>query len=105
MPAALADIDYLAARPEFLGRVRAAMTKAAVAVGNTPYAQAQPTDHERLRRALATNVLQDPADWAPQFALAVATNPVVTLSSDDAALEFTVASVWDAIAGAGPPPA
>jgi hypothetical protein len=48
------------------------------------------------------NVLADPTGWAPRFALAVVTNPVITVASSDSDIQFTVNSVWDAIAGAGP---
>lgn len=103
MPAALADIDYLAGRPEFLARVRAAMVKAAVAVGAESGDVAQ--EHFRLRRALSVNVLAAPEVWAPRFALAVATNPVITMTSNDGDIEFTCDSMWNAMAGAGPDPA
>ena len=99
MPTTLSEMDYLAGRPEFVARVRAAMVTAAVSVGTEAEDN---TEHGRLRRALSVNVLQNPDLWAPQFARAVATNVAVTIDSTDNDLQFTVNSRWSAMAGAGP---
>lgn len=97
------DSAYLARNPGFVDRVLIAMVTAAQQIGEET--QNVTTDHFRLRRALATNVLGDPNTWAPKFALAVVTNPVIAISSADGDIQFTVNSMWDAIAGAGPVPA
>lgn len=101
MATALADIAYLAGYPDFVSRCEAAMVYAAVAIGNETDTG---TEYERLRRALATNVLQGRLRFVDAFAWAVAANPSVTLAATDGDIQFSVNSVWDAIAGAGTPP-
>lgn len=103
MATAFADVAYLAGYPPFVDRVKAAMVKSAVSIGEE--SADVTTDWRRLRRALSVNVLTNPDAYAPRFALAVATNAVITKDSVDGDIEFTVNSVWDSIAGAGPAPA
>jgi hypothetical protein len=100
--ASFTESAYLARYPTFVDRVMVAMVSAAQQIGEE--AQSVAVDHFRLRRALATNVLGDPDGWAPKFALAVVTNQVITLASSDSDIQFTVNSMWDSIAGAGPVP-
>jgi hypothetical protein len=96
----LEDIFLLARRSSFVERIQAAIAKAAVAVA----AEApQEGERPRLRRALSAKVLENSEEYAPRFALAVATNAVITQGSSDSDIEFTVNSMWDAIAGAEPP--
>lgn len=99
MATALEDIYQLARLTSFTERVAAAIAKAAVAVAAEAPSQSERT---RLRRALAVKVLEEPEEYAVRFALAVATNPVITKTSPDDAIEFTVNSMWDAVAGAEP---
>jgi hypothetical protein len=95
----LAGISALSQWPPFIERVQAAMVKAAVAVG----AEAQQeTPRSTLRRSLSVNVFTDLDDYTRRFAVAVAANPVITHDSSDGDIEYTVNSVWDAIAGAPP---
>lgn len=103
MSAALSDVAYLAGYPEFVDKVKAAAVTAATQVGQET--SDVTTDYYRLRRALSVNVLQDPDGWARRFAIAVATNAVITKDSSDSDIQFTVNSVWSSIAGAGPAPA
>jgi hypothetical protein len=51
---------------------------------------------------LSVNVFTDLDGYARRFALAVATNGVITYESIDGDIQFTVNSVWDTIAGAPP---
>lgn len=100
MAATLEDIFLLARRTSFVERIQAAVAKAAVAVAaETP----DLSERSRLRRALSVKVLENSEEYASRFALAVATNPVITQASTDSDVEFTVNSMWDAIAGAEPP--
>lgn len=101
MAAVLADIDTLSKDPAFIARVRAAIAKAAVSVGNE---ERTGTEFSLLRAALAANVLAAPDAFAAPFALAVAANPVITAGSADGDIEFAVAERWNAVAGAGPAP-
>ncbi|MFC0546940.1 hypothetical protein [Kutzneria chonburiensis] len=103
MASSLAQVAYLAGFPDFLNRIEAAMVTAAVAIGNEGTNAG--TEYERLRQALATNVLQNRVHYADAFAWPVAANPVITADSSDNDLQYTVNSVWDAVAGAGIPPA
>lgn len=98
----LEGIADLATWPPFLRRVRAAMVKAATAVGAEQPDPANP-DRSLHRRALSVNVFQELDDHERRFAIAVAANPVITHASIDGDIEFTVNSVWDTIAGAPPP--
>lgn len=99
---AFADMADLAEHPGFRARVRIAMVTAAVQIGAEI---ADGSEHDRLRRALSVNVLLDQYQYGDRFAWTVATNPAITLASPDDALQFTVNSQWDAVAGAGPVPA
>lgn len=94
---ALSDISDLATNPAFVRRVEGAALKAAVAVG----AEAFDGSNYRLqRRALVKQVLENAPLWGARFSYAVAANPAVTVGSNDGDIEFTVNSVWDAMAGA-----
>jgi hypothetical protein len=96
----LIGIIDLASWPPFRRKVQAAMIKAAVAVGAEAAVDGSP--RSQLRRALSVNVFAALDDYTQRFAIAVATNPVVDADSPDDAIEFTVNSMWDAIAGAPP---
>ena len=99
MATALEDIYLLGRLTSFTERVAAAIAKAAVAVAAEAPSQ---TERSRLRRALAVKVLENPEEYAVRFALAVATNAQITKASPDNDIEFTVNSMWDAVAGADP---
>ena len=94
-----ADQAYLAQHPGFQNRVRVAMVKTAVAVGSD---LDDGSETARLRRAHTVNVLSQQDDWAPRYAWAVVTNSVITFDSPDDAIEFTVNSMFNAMAGAPP---
>lgn len=94
---ALTDQSDLAVYPPFVRKVTAAMVIAAIDVGAEPY---DGTTYKLARRALVTNVLQDGPLWGSRFAYAVAANPVINVASTDSDIQFTVNSVWDAMAGA-----
>lgn len=93
----LSDIADLAVNPTVVRRVTAATVTAAVAIGNETYDGSQ---YRIARRALATQVLKQADDWGAVFAWAVAANPSITVASPDTDIEWTISSVWDAIAGA-----
>lgn len=101
MAATLTDTADLVQWPAFQRKVAAAMVSAAVAVGNEAVSS-PPTETQRRRHALSANVLREPGVWALNFAWAVAQNPVVNYSSSDNDIQFTVNSVWDAVAGVEP---
>jgi hypothetical protein len=52
-----------------------------------------------LRAKLALEVLRNPGNWARPIAAAVVTNAAVTAESTDSDLQWTVNSLWDALAG------
>ena len=97
MPTSLVDVSDLATYPTFIRRVTAAALKAAVAVGAEEF---DGTTYGLQRRALVTKVLEDPPLWGTRFAYAAAQNVALTFESTDNDIEFTVNSVWDAMAGA-----
>jgi hypothetical protein len=96
---ALSDITDLATWAPFTRKVQAAMILAATQVAaEIPDSSPRST----ARRALSQNVFSDLDGYTARFGIAVATNPVITYESADSDIEFTVNSVWDAIAGAPP---
>jgi hypothetical protein len=102
----LDKITALARRTSYVERVQGAVVMAAVAVGNS--VDTDPV-RDQLRRSLAQRVLEAPEAYAPKFAWATATNlavnPDVNQDSPSADhIAYAVSSVWDAFAGATPPP-
>lgn len=97
----LADSAALARFPPFRDRVTVAMMTAAKDVAAETVSDGETY---RLRRALAVNVLLDPDAHAARFAWAVVTNPVITFDSPDDAIQYTINSLWNGIAGAPPDP-
>lgn len=90
----------LAENGEFQARIRQAAITAATAImadrpANTPQAIAT----HALRTRLALDVLRNPTTWARAFAAAVVTNNAVSAQSSDSDLQWTVNSLWDALAG------
>jgi hypothetical protein len=97
---AFLDMGYLATHPGFRDRVRIAMITAAVDVGAE---EDDGSEYRRLRRAHAVNVLTDQDQYAARYSWIVAANPAVSFASPDDALQFTVNSRWDSVAGAVQP--
>lgn len=97
----LSEMSDLAEWPVFRRRVRSAMITAAKNVGAEADDEALP-ERTRLRRALSVNVFLDPDRYERIFALAAASNVALAYDSADDAIQFTVNSVWDAVAGAPP---
>ncbi len=90
------ETQYALAQDQtFVQRVTIAMMQAAIAVANESTAA---TNHA-LRARHAARVLNEPAHFAPGFALGVASNPAITAESTDSDIQFTVNSNWDAFAG------
>lgn len=94
---ALAEQVDLALLPTFRRRALMAGVEAAVAISNEGSSGDSRVDG--LRKALATNLLSAPLDYEERLAWAVAQNPAVTFTSSDGDIQFTVASVWNALAG------
>jgi hypothetical protein len=97
MASDLMDIHDLAQNPAFIRRVTSSAVFAAVQVGSEAYDGSQ---YVIMRRALARNVITDAETWGAVFAWGVAANPVITVESADGDIQFTVNSLWDAVAGA-----
>lgn len=93
----LTGIADLAVHPTFVRRVTGAAVKAAIAIGAEEY---DGTQYRIMRRALATNVLRDASAWGKVIAWPVAGNGSLDDDSSDSDIEWTVSSVWDAVAGA-----
>lgn len=90
----------LAENGEFQARVRQAVVTAAVAImadapENTPEAIAV---HAK-RAALANRVLLDPTGLQRAWAYMVVSNPAIDDTSTDSDLQWTVSSMWNAMAG------
>jgi hypothetical protein len=85
---------------EFQARVRqAAITAAAAIMADQPDNTPQAIAKHSLRAKLALDVLRNPSAWARPIAAAVVTNAAVTAESTDSDLQWTVNSLWDALAG------
>lgn len=95
--ATLVEIADLAQHPQFVRRVTAATVKSAVAVGAEEYDGSQ---YRIIRRALSMSVLKQAEAWGEVFAWAVAANSAIDIDSADSDIEWTIGSVWDAVAGA-----
>lgn len=91
----------LAELPSFQRRVRAAMITAAKDVA-AELVNPQDPQRSQQRRGLALNVFADIEKHTRMFAILVATNGVITSESSDNDVQFTVNSVWDAVAGVPP---
>jgi len=91
------DIHDLAQNPAFVRRVTAGAVHAAVDVGAEEY---DGTQYKIMRRALSRSVITDADTWGAVFAWGVAANPVITVESSDGDIQYTVNSLWDAVAGA-----
>ncbi len=94
---ALDTVEALATWPLFIRRVTAAAVTAAVDVGAETF---DGTTYKLQRRALVKQVLENPTLWGERFAYAAARNPALSFASTDNDIQFTVNSVWDAMAGA-----
>lgn len=76
-------------------RVRQALIKASIAVAS----EDAETPGHAVRRAFAHFVLDSPAVAGAAAAMAVATSPALGTEPTDADLEFTVNSMFNALAG------
>ncbi|GAA3957762.1 hypothetical protein GCM10023085_45340 [Actinomadura viridis] len=95
---AFADQAALAEDPAFRNRVRMAIVTAAKDImGEAPDGMSDATAGKR--QALAYDVLTGSAMFVDRFTWAVAANPAVTGESPDDAIQFTVNSSWDDLAG------
>lgn len=94
-----AEQAYLAQHPGFRDRVRVAMIKTAVAVGSD---LDDGSETARLRRAHTVNVLSHQDDWATRYAWAIVTNSTIKFDTDDSSIEWTINSMFNAMAGAPP---
>lgn len=97
MATVLADIYAIATNQDFKKRVSSALQFAAVQVSaeaTGPY----PNVYVK-RQAFATQALKQNENFAFQYSLAVASNPVIQLNSEDDDIQFTVNSLVDAFAG------
>jgi hypothetical protein len=93
----LTALSDLANNPAFVRKVTAASVKAAVSIGNEVY---DGSAYRILRRSLATKVLNDSEAWGRVFTWAIATNSQMTAETSDTDIEWTIGTVWDAVAGA-----
>ena len=82
---------------------RSKVLQTAVKAAEDVAAEVASTPHHRLRADLATKVLNAPLAWEEAFARAVVANPALSTTPSDNDLQFTVNSVWDAMAGAPGP--
>lgn len=91
------EVIATAENQEFQSRVKAATVKSAIAIVGE--AIGSMTEAQTLKRQnTATAVLQNAQNWL-NWALAVASNPAISLGSTDGDIEFTVNSIWDKMAG------
>lgn len=82
----------------FQHRVQVALLVAAKDVQGEAQGTYTVSQHAK-RQQLARSVLFDPVQYVVRFARLVATNPVITASSVDGDLQFTLNTLWDDMAG------
>lgn len=92
---AFLDQYQLATDPVFISRVEIALAKSAVAVNS----EDPTTVGHPVRVAYSKRVLDAPASAATAAAIAVVTNGAITPESPDDAIEFTLNSMFNALAG------
>lgn len=97
MTETLLEAAALARYDPFRDRVLVAVVQAARDVSSE--ATSDNPDIDRLRQALAVKVINQPEQYAERFAWAVIANPAITLAATDSDLQYTVNSVWNAVAG------
>jgi hypothetical protein len=95
---AFTDQLTLANDLEFKGRVKLAALTAALDIAHEAATLAT-IDYHRQRQSLAFTTISDPEVVTARFAYAVAANPAITASSSDSDIQYTINTVWDAVAG------
>jgi hypothetical protein len=85
----------LAQDPTFRGRVEIAMVTAAIAI----MAEASTMPGHPNRVVFAAAVLSAPDTYVARFTLAVVQNVAIASNSTDSDIQFTVNSVFNALAG------
>lgn len=80
--------------PAFCNRVMVAMVSAGISIQS----EAASTPNHALRANYARSVLNQPSQFCPAFALALASQGLDNTSTD-AAINSGVSSVWNALAG------
>lgn len=96
---AFTDRAALARDATFQDRVQVAYVKAAVNVG-AEAASSQPSYDAYYRRAaLSVQVLNNPSQFREPYTWAVIHNDAISDASSDSDIEWTVNSLWDAMAG------
>ena len=89
------QIWALSVQQEFIGRVRVAIVKAAIAIS----AEGDQTPNHASRAAYARNVLLGPGSYAENMALGIATDANVQSAQTDDNIYNAVAGQWNAYAG------
>ena len=82
---------------------RSKILQAAVKAAQDVAAEAASAQHHALRADLATKVVNEPLAYEEAFARSVAANPALSTDPSDNDIAFTVAAIWDAMAGAPGP--
>jgi len=93
----LLDQAQLARHQGFRDRVLSAAMLAAVQVAAEP--SSGDTRKDSLRATLATNLINDPLGYVDRMAWGVVANPAITYEATDNDIQFSVNSIWDAVAG------
>lgn len=94
---ALADQADLAMSVGFRKRVLMAALNAARDVSSEPPSEDGATDIKRAQ--LAYGILSNPGSYEDRWAWAVAASAMITYTSSDSDLQWTVNSLFDALAG------
>lgn len=95
---AFIDQHALANNAYFRSRVLIAMVKTAVLVVGEALDSGEEIVHGK-RHALGVEIMKTPQLNLDSFAYGVAQNPVISGSSSDGDIEFTVVTIFDDIAG------
>jgi hypothetical protein len=95
---ALIDLDTLAQNTDFKKKVKVAMVYAATNVSAETVDQNYLPYHNK-RIDLSKNILNGPQNYVEPFSYACAARQTLTENSTDGDIQFTVNSLFDAMAG------
>lgn len=99
------QVPALAQDPVWMSRVTTAIVRAATDISAEVHSPEVPYDTYRARASLAAQVLNGPTRYREPFSWAVASQPGITgPEATDSDIQFTVNSLWDAMAGVVEPP-
>jgi hypothetical protein len=94
----LSDLDALAKDPEFQKKIKVAVVNAATNISSEAPTEGYQKYHDK-RSSYSQQILNAPANFVEPFAYSCASRQTLSMDSSDQDIQFTVNSVFDAMAG------